>query len=255
VGHHAEAAEHVAALHHRDEGATRRLPDVLGVALRQVEALERPTLLDAQPTQTPPRRVHHRRHQAQVVGAEDEVHLAEATQDPVALLLRHAARHPEDPSGAVGLPAAQQAELAVEAMLRLLADRAGVEDQEVGVVQVGRRPVAGMVEEVRHLLRVVDVHLAAVRADQEARHRRHGRPSEHQARAAQSRNTRVGAPAPTRVPTEADSEGIGQTLVRKLARNIQLLELYRFIEDLSDELHTGAPMPIRDFQHCARNTV
>src|SRR5262249_38796583 len=75
----------------------------------------------------------------------------------------------DEPARPLRLPGPQRAELAVETVLRLLADRAGIDHQQVGVVLLLRAGVARVVEQVRDLLRVVDVHLAAVRADAEAR--------------------------------------------------------------------------------------
>ena len=113
-------------------------------------------------------------HPAQVVGSVDEVDLAEPTQQGVAFLLGHAAGDTEDPPGACFLPSAQQTQIGVEAMLRLLANRTRVHDQHVGVVGVVGGALARVGEQVRHLLRVVDVHLAPVGAEVEAARRGHG---------------------------------------------------------------------------------
>ena len=71
-----------------------------------------------------------------VVRAEHEVHVRDALQEPLLLLLRDAARH-GDERAAARLHLAVAAEGGEQLLLRLLADRAGVEEDEVGVL--GRR--------------------------------------------------------------------------------------------------------------------
>ena len=61
---------------------------------------------------------------------------------------------------------AQLAEARVELLLGVLADAAGVDDDDVGFALVVGRLVAGLVEQAGHPLGVVDVHLAAERLDQ-----------------------------------------------------------------------------------------
>src|SRR5262249_17299776 len=108
-------------------------------------------------------------HETQVVRTEHEVDLPEAAQDRVALLLRDAARDADQPARSLVLPCAQRAEVVVEALLRLVADRARVDHEQIGVELPPRVSVAGVMEQVRDLLRVVRVHLASVRPDVEAR--------------------------------------------------------------------------------------
>ena len=77
-------------------------------------------------------------------------------------------------SGLPRLQRAHAAEVVEHALLRLLAHRARVEEDDVGVLgAVGEREAVGGGEHVGHLVRVVLVHLAAERADVELR--RHGR--------------------------------------------------------------------------------
>ena len=85
-------------------------------------------------------RAHHRRDVAQVVGPEHEVDLGEAREQRVALLLGDAAADPEQAPRAQRLPFAEPAEVAVEAVLGLLADRAGVDHQQVGASRARPRP-------------------------------------------------------------------------------------------------------------------
>jgi hypothetical protein len=102
------------------------------------------------------------------VGPEHEVHLREALEQGRALLLRHAASDPEDPPGRRLLPGAQHTEVAVEPVLRLLADGAGIHQQQIRLLQRVGRAVAVVMEQVRDLPGVVDVHLAAEGAQGEA---------------------------------------------------------------------------------------
>ena len=73
----------------------------------------------------------------------------------------------DDSTGALRLPLAQEAEIAVEPVLGLLADRAGIDEEQIRGVRVAALAPAGVQQEVAELLRVVDVHLAAVRPDVE----------------------------------------------------------------------------------------
>ena len=57
--------------------------------------------------------------------------------------------------------APQPADVRIGLLGRLLADVAGVEDDEVGVLAVGRRGHAVGAQQLGHALAVVDVHLAA----------------------------------------------------------------------------------------------
>ncbi len=167
VRHDAEAAEHVAALHHRDEGPARALTDELGMPLGQIEAREGAVLVRPRLPQAARRGFGHGRDEAQVVGAEHEVDLGEARQQGVSLLLRDAAADAHDAAGAGLLPGAQQAEVGVETVLGLLPDRARVHQQQVGRVLAARRAEAVMVQEIRDLLGIMGVHLAAVGPDPE----------------------------------------------------------------------------------------
>ena len=59
--------------------------------------------------------------------------------------------------------AAHTAELGIDLLGRLLADVAGVEDDEIGIVSGRGLDITLGRQSVRHTLRVVDVHLAAER--------------------------------------------------------------------------------------------
>ena len=81
------------------------------------------------------------------------------------------ATQPPTPITRSGLPRlerAHAAQVVEHALLRLLAHRARVEQDDVGVLRpVGEREAVGRVEHVGHAVRVVLVHLASERSDEE----------------------------------------------------------------------------------------
>ena len=66
--------------------------------------------------------------------AEDEVDVGRPFLDAPLLELRHAAHHADDEVGPVLLEALQRAELREDLVLRLFADRTGIEQDQVGVL-------------------------------------------------------------------------------------------------------------------------
>ena len=110
----------------------------------------------------------HRQHLQPLRAEHDVDHVAVGLlEQRVAFLLRHAAGD-GDERPAPGLLAehAQLAEPRIELLLGVLADAAGVDDDDVGVALVVGRLVAGLLQQARHPLGVVDVHLAAERLDE-----------------------------------------------------------------------------------------
>ena len=109
--------------------------------------------------------LEQRRQRADVVGAEHDVHPWRPAQDGVAVLLRQAAAD-GDLHVRVGLLARREvAEVAVQLVVGVLAHRAGVEHDDVGVGAVGGALVSGGLQQPGQPLGVVHVHLAAVGAD------------------------------------------------------------------------------------------
>src|SRR5690606_11423125 len=108
----------------------------------------------------------HRQH-ADPARPDDDVDVRRASPETRALLLRDAAghRHHRVPPG-LGRQDAQLAKPRVELVLRVLADAARVDHHDIGVPLVLGALVAGRLEQTGHLLRVVEVHLAAVGFDQ-----------------------------------------------------------------------------------------
>ena len=79
------------------------------------------------------------------------------------LLLRHAAAEADDLIGLCGLRVAEAAQVAVNALFRVLADGAGVEQDDVGLIFVARELVAHLAQHAHEHLAVCHVLLAAER--------------------------------------------------------------------------------------------
>ncbi len=103
------------------------------------------------------------------VRAEDEVQVGHLLEELVLLLLRHAPAH-ADQRAAGELHRAVAAQGGEHLVLGLLADGAGVEDDEVRLLRGRRGPVCQLAEHLAHAERVVDVHLAAEGVDEVALH-------------------------------------------------------------------------------------
>ena len=98
---------------------------------------------------------------------DDDVDAGRAARDLGAFGLGDAAGdrdHRLDAAGAVQHPA----DLGIDLLGRFLADMAGVEHDEVGLVAVGGRGHAFGLEQLGHALAVIDIHLAAERLDLES---------------------------------------------------------------------------------------
>jgi hypothetical protein len=93
-------------------------------------------------------------------GTERNVDEREAAEYLVLHRLRPATPDPDDPRGIFRLQPLGLTEVGDEAVVRRLADRAGVEEDQVGAVALGRLRVAERVEHPLHPLGVVLVHLA-----------------------------------------------------------------------------------------------
>jgi hypothetical protein len=98
-------------------------------------------------------------------GAERDVDERELAEHLVLDRLRPAAADPDDPAGILALEPFCLPEVRDEAAVRALADRAGVEQDEVGALAIGRLAVADRLEHPLHALGVVLVHLAPERGE------------------------------------------------------------------------------------------
>ena len=100
--------------------------------------------------------------------AQHNVHIGRAPTDLLALGLGDAARDGDHHgAAALGLHLAQAAEVGEHLLRRLLADVAGVEDDEVGILGCGRFHIAQRRQHIAHALAVIDVHLAAIGLDED----------------------------------------------------------------------------------------
>ena len=104
-------------------------------------------------------------------GAEGDVDVGVELEDPLALRLGVAAADGDHAVGISPLARRRVAEVRGELRVGLLADRAGVEDDDVGVVGARRLAEPELLEQALDPLRVVSVHLAAEGGDVVAPHR------------------------------------------------------------------------------------
>ncbi len=113
-----------------------------------------------------PRALQQLRQMMIALRADHDVDHRRAAHDLLALGLRHAARdrdlHRAAPARGLVLGDAQAAELGIDLFGGLLADVAGVEDDEVGILRAGRLHESFRSQRVHHALGIVDVHLAAI---------------------------------------------------------------------------------------------
>ncbi len=97
--------------------------------------------------------------------ADHEIDYARALDDLLSLGLRHAASDRDHGVEAARIPLllqrAHPAKLGIDLLGGLLADMAGVENDEIGIGRIVGRRVAMTGERLRHALGVVGVHLAA----------------------------------------------------------------------------------------------
>ena len=105
----------------------------------------------------------------EVVGPHQDVHVPGPLEDLPPLELGHAAADADAQPGLALLQPAEPVEGVVELLRRLLAHRAGVDEDEVRALGIRGRLVPARAQHAGHLLGVVDVHLAAERLDEEAR--------------------------------------------------------------------------------------
>ena len=110
--------------------------------------------------------------------ADHDIDHRRAADDLGAFGLRDAAGHRDAHLAAVArgfvLGEAQPPQFRVDLLRCLFADVAGVEDHQIRVIHVGGLDKAFRRQRVHHALRIVDVHLTAVRLDVQLARRVHG---------------------------------------------------------------------------------
>ena len=111
--------------------------------------------------------VEHFIQVADIARSHDEVDPRRAAADGLPFLLRHAAAHADPDAVALLLELAQPAEVREDFLLRLVADRAGVEQDEVRLRLIVDAAVAAQLETAAEALAVEIVHLTAPGFDEE----------------------------------------------------------------------------------------
>ena len=171
VGHDTERAEFVAAFLHRDKSrnAARancrraRCGEVIELVVNRKIGVDRGAV---------PLGARQQVGQAMItLRAEHQIDRGRAADNFFALGLRHAAGdcddHPAPLRNRRLFQTAHTAKLGVDLLGRLLADMAGVEDDQVGIVGARSLDVASRRQGVGHAPRIINVHLAAERLDVE----------------------------------------------------------------------------------------
>ena len=168
VGHHAKRAELVASLLHAQKRRHAPCTNLRRVARGQAVELRFDRIL----------RIDHRSRRAAshhvgqaMIGlrADHPIDHGRAADDLRALGLRHATRnadaHGTPFARALLLHHAQATEFGIHLLGRLFADMAGVQDDEIGVLDAVGARVAGRAKAFGHAVPVIDVHLAAIGLD------------------------------------------------------------------------------------------
>ncbi len=162
IGHHAEGAVLAAAFHHRNEGAGA-VDARFGQAVELLDLGEADVHLSCLGGACG---VDHLRQTVQGLRAEDHVDIGRAVADRRAFLAGHAAADTNYQVRVGQLQLTPAAELGEHLVLRLLADRAGIEQDHVGVFGLFRDLQGLMLaQQVDHARAVVLVHLATVGFD------------------------------------------------------------------------------------------
>src|SRR5262249_20224474 len=159
----AERAPVIAALDDGDVGLPRRARVAPDLLVRKVDRVVPELGVGGMPGRPIARAepVDEDRKARGGAGPDDEVDVGRPLEDRRALLLRDAAAHAEDEARLARLQAPEAPELREDLLLRLLPDRARVEENDVGFIDAARAPVAVPLERPRHLVGIEDVHLAA----------------------------------------------------------------------------------------------
>ncbi len=112
-----------------------------------------------------PRRCQQFRHTGELTGSHDDVYMGSAPEDVFLILLRHATEHTDSDLGLVLLDPLDPSQSAVDLVLGVLSDRAGIIKDGIGLLDVVRQLVTLLAQLGDHELAVQQVHLAAHRLD------------------------------------------------------------------------------------------
>ena len=177
--HDAERAELVAAFLHGEEGCRPARHQPLATGRGQVSEFVFLGKLGVDRPALPGARLCDEIRQAMVaLRANDDINAALPADDLLAFRLRDTAGDGDQRFLALGCADAlghtQAAKLGIDLLGGLLADMAGVEDDEIGILGAFGRGEALAGQYVRHALGVMSVHLAAVGLDVDAPRPRFG---------------------------------------------------------------------------------
>ncbi len=171
VGHDAEGAELVAAFLHGDESSRAARAHRRGTRRSQMIELVVDRKLGVDRAAVARGARQQIRQAVIALRADHEIDHGGAAENFCAFGLCHASGDSDGDAASAGggffLDPAHAAEFGIDLLGGLLADVAGVENDEVGVVGARGLDIALRRQGVRHTLRVVDVHLAAERFDVE----------------------------------------------------------------------------------------
>jgi hypothetical protein len=170
IGHDAERAELVAALLHGHERRDAATANRAGRADGKMSKLVLGREVGGDDAGPQARFAHELRQAMITLRTDHDIDRRLAAQDFRSLGLRYATgddqRRPPPPPAALVFEFAQLAELGIDLLRRPFADMAGVEDDEIGVLDRMSLAVALFGRNIRHSLGVVDVHLASERLDE-----------------------------------------------------------------------------------------
>ena len=170
IGHDAERAELVAALLHGHERRDAATANRAGRADGKMSKLVLGRKVGGDDARPQARFAHELRQAMIALRTDHDIDRRLAAQDFRPLGLGDAAgddqRRPPPRPAALVLELAQLAELGIDFLRRPFADMAGVENDEIGVLDRMSLAVALPGRDVRHSLGVVDVHLASERLDE-----------------------------------------------------------------------------------------
>ena len=170
IRHDAERAELVAALLHRHEGGDAAAANGVRRGRRKARELVLGRKFSVHDAWADARLAQELRQAMIALGPDDDIDRGLPAQDLRPLRLGDAAgddqHRPAARPAAFLLELTQLAELGIDLVRRAFANMAGVENDELGVLDEGRLPVSRLCGEIAHALGVVDVHLASERLDE-----------------------------------------------------------------------------------------
>jgi hypothetical protein len=168
VRHDAVRAALVAAFHDRDEGA-----DGSSAQLRRggQEVWRLKVVLGAHDWARAALGLQQQARQlGDVVGPEQQVHVGHAFEQALALLLGNAAGERDGEPRPLALELRDAPDLAAQLLLSLFANTAGVQQDQVGVIEATSFRMAGPAQHLADPLGIVRVHLATEGDDRIASH-------------------------------------------------------------------------------------